>query len=73
MQSGILPGLVGWWFSWWSYGAFGELLGANKHRFMHDIYFPHLLSINHKCTHPSYFPTICSACCSEEEEAIKEF
>jgi hypothetical protein len=26
--------------------------------YLHIIYFPHLLSANHKCTQPCYFPLI---------------
>jgi hypothetical protein len=35
---------------------------------LHIIYFLHLLSTNHKCTQPCYFPPAIQTCCSEAEE-----
>jgi hypothetical protein len=32
-----------------------------------------MLSTKHKCTHPCYFPTICSICRSDEEEDVEFF
>jgi hypothetical protein len=34
---------------------------------LHIIYFLHLLSTNHKCTQPCYFPLAVQTCCSEAE------
>jgi hypothetical protein len=40
---------------------------------LHIIYFLHLLSTNHKCTQPCYFPPTIQACCSEVEEDLEYF
>jgi hypothetical protein len=34
------------------------------------IYFPHLLSTNHKCTQPCYFPLAMQTYCSEAKEGF---
>jgi hypothetical protein len=33
----------------------------------------HLLSINHKCTQPCYFPHATQTCCSEDKEDLGLF
>jgi hypothetical protein len=35
---------------------------------LHIIYFLHLLSTNHKCTQPCYFPPATQTYCSEDGE-----
>jgi hypothetical protein len=40
---------------------------------LHIIYFLHLLSTNHKCTQPCYFPPAIQTCCSEAEEDLEYF
>jgi hypothetical protein len=37
------------------------------------ILFLHLLSTNHKCTHPCYFPPATQTCCSEGEDGLEFF
>jgi hypothetical protein len=39
---------------------------------LHIIYFLHLLSTNHKCTQPCYFPPATQTCCSEDVEFFNE-
>jgi hypothetical protein len=36
------------------------------------ILFLHLLSTNHKCTQPCYFPPVIQTCCSEGEDGYEE-
>jgi hypothetical protein len=40
---------------------------------LHVIYFLHLLSTNHKCTQPCYFPPATQTCCSEGEDGLEFF
>jgi hypothetical protein len=40
---------------------------------LHIIYFPYLLSINHKCTQPYYFPPATQTCYSEGEDGLEFF
>jgi hypothetical protein len=40
---------------------------------LHIIYFLHLLSTNHKCTQPCYFPPAVQTCYSEVEEDLEYF
>jgi hypothetical protein len=37
------------------------------------ILFLHLLSTNHKCTQPYYFPPATQTCCSEGEDELEFF
>jgi hypothetical protein len=37
------------------------------------ILFMHLLSTNHKCTQPCYFPPANQTCCSEGEDELEFF
>jgi hypothetical protein len=37
------------------------------------ILFLHLLSINHRCTQPCYFPPATQSCCSEGEDGLEFF
>jgi hypothetical protein len=37
------------------------------------ILFLHLLSTNHKCTQPYYFPPTTQTCCSEGEDELEFF
>jgi hypothetical protein len=37
------------------------------------ILFLHLLSTNHKCTQPCYFPPATQTCCSEGEDGLEFF
>jgi hypothetical protein len=37
------------------------------------ILFLHLLSTNHKCTQPCYFPHATQTCCSEGEDGLEFF
>jgi hypothetical protein len=37
------------------------------------ILFLHLLSTNHKCTQPYYFPPATQTCCSEGEDGLEFF
>jgi hypothetical protein len=39
----------------------------------HIIYFLHLLSTNHKCTQPCYFPPAIQTCCSKADEDLQYF
>jgi hypothetical protein len=40
---------------------------------LHIILFLHLLSTNHKCTEPCYFPPAVQSCCSEGDEGLEFF
>jgi hypothetical protein len=40
---------------------------------LHIICFLHLLSINHKCTQPCYFPPATQTCYSEGEDGLEFF
>jgi hypothetical protein len=35
--------------------------------------FLHLLSTNHKCTQPYYFPSSTQTCCTEREDELEFF
>jgi hypothetical protein len=37
------------------------------------ILFLHLLSTNHMCTQPCYFPLVTRTCCSEGEDGLELF
>jgi hypothetical protein len=41
--------------------------------FLHIVLFLHLLSTNHKCTQPFYFPVATQTCCSEGEDGLEFF
>jgi hypothetical protein len=40
---------------------------------LHIILFLHLLSTNHKCIDPCYFPPATQTCCSEGEDGLEFF
>jgi hypothetical protein len=40
---------------------------------LHIIFFLHLLSTNHKCTQPCYFPPVVQICCSEGDDGLEFF
>jgi hypothetical protein len=40
---------------------------------MNIIIFVHLLSTNHKCTHPCYLPLLLKICCSEDGDGVEFF
>jgi hypothetical protein len=54
-----------------SVGCFLQFTFITVLSLLYDFYiilFPHLLSMNHKCTYPYYFPCYSNGCLEDEEK-----